>query len=79
MLKFEEILTKEDLLDYFEGKDFKTIEVDNGVEKNSNQNEYLRIEELKAKINNGLRTIGDNKKTKVTRSNLGIAGAQMLA
>ena len=63
MLKFEEILSKEDLIDYFEGQDFKTIEVDNGVEKNSKQNEYLRIEELKAMINNSLRTIGNDKKT----------------
>ena len=63
MLKFEEILTKEDLIDYFEGKDFKTIEVDNGIEKNSNQNEYSRIEELKSKISNSLRTMSDNKKT----------------
>lgn len=63
MLKFEEILTKEDLVDYFEGKDFKTIEVENGVGKNSNLNKHFRIVELKTMINQTLQTMDNDKKT----------------
>ena len=62
MLKFEEILTKEDLLDYFEGKKFGTVEVEIVDEKNSNQNKFLRIEELKAMINQHIRTVATDKK-----------------
>ena len=61
MLKFAEILTKEDLFDYFEGKKFETIEVETGDGENSNANKHLRIEELKAMINQDIRTT--DKKT----------------
>ena len=61
MLKFAEILTKEDLFDYFEGKKFETIEVETGDGENSNANKHLRIEELKAMINQDIKTT--DKKT----------------
>ena len=61
MLKFAEILTKEDLFDYFEEKKFETIEVETGDGENSNANKHLRIEELKAMINQDIRTT--DKKT----------------
>ncbi len=61
MLKFAEILTKEDLVDYFEGKKFDTIEVEIGDRENSDANKNLRIDELKASINQDIRNT--DKKT----------------
>jgi hypothetical protein len=61
MLKFAEILTKEDLVDYFEGKKFDTIEVEIGDGENSEANKNLRIDELKALINQDIRNA--DKKT----------------
>ena len=63
MLKFEEIMTKEDLLDYLEGKKFRTVEVEIGDKKNSNQNKFLQIDELKAKINQHITNVATDKKT----------------
>ena len=61
MLKFAEILTKEDLVDYFEGKKFDTIEVEIGDRENFDANKNLRIDELRASINQDIRNT--DKKT----------------
>ena len=63
MLKFSEILTKDDLLEYFGGKKFDTIEVEIGDEKNSNLNKDLRPLELKGMINQNIRLVANDKKT----------------
>ena len=63
MFKFSEILTKDDLLEYFGGKKFDTIEVEIGEEKNSNLNKDLRPLELKGMINQNIRLVANDKKT----------------
>ena len=62
MQKFEEILTSEDLIDYFEGKTFDKIDIENKDAEDKNFPKYLEsLIELKTVINKHLKTI--DKKT----------------
>ena len=63
MQKFAEILTKEDLIDYFEGKKFDKVNLEIGdYEDKENFNKYfIRLEDLKAEFNQDLRELTDKK------------------
>ena len=53
MLKFADPLTKEDLLEYFNGKKFETIDVNFENDENYKKDKFLYVDELKAKIDDG--------------------------
>lgn len=55
MLKFSEPLNKEDLLEYFNGKKFETIEVDFEYDENHKKDKFLYVEKLKAQINENIK------------------------
>ena len=62
MQKFEEILTSDDLIDFFEGKKFDKIDIETENEKNNTIPEYIEsLTELKSLINKQLKVI--DKKT----------------
>ena len=61
MLKFADPLTKEDLLEYFNGKKFETIDVYFENDENYKKDKFLYVDELKAKIDENVKKF--DKKT----------------
>ena len=61
MLKFADPLTKEDLLEYFNGKKFETIDVNFENDENYKKDKFLYVDELKAKIDENVKKF--DKKT----------------
>ena len=61
MLKFLDPLTKEDLLEYFNGKKFETIDVNLENDENHEKDKFLYVEELKVKIDENIKKF--DKKT----------------